>query len=47
MLAVIFHQFNYFLNSYHCMYKKDKLPIQAAFFLSSPNKQTLEVIKYY
>ena len=46
MLAVIFHQFNYFLNSYDCMYKKDKLPIHAAFFLSSPNKQTLELIKY-
>ena len=46
MLAVIFHQFNYFLNSYDCMYKKDKLPIHAVFFLSSPNKQTLEVIKY-
>ena len=46
MLAVIFHQFNYFLNSYDCMYKKDKLPIHAAFFLSSPNKKTLELIKY-
>ena len=29
------------------MYKQDKLPIHAVFFLSSPNKQkTLEVIKY-
>lgn len=46
MLAVIFHRFNYFLNSYDCMYKKEKLPIHAAFFLSSPNKQTLELIKY-
>ena len=45
MLAVVFHQFNYFLNSYDRMYKKDKLPIQFSFFLLQINKNT-EVIKY-
>lgn len=40
MLAVICHQFNYFLNSYDRMYKKDKLPIQFSFFLLQINKNT-------
>lgn len=40
MLAVVFHQFNYFLNSYDRMYKKDKLPIQFSFFLLQINKNT-------